>query len=81
MSCNRAAAGIGDYSDFYESDPRADVSAVIAQMVYNQIVSEAYHECPLCDCSAITRGCSHPNVFCPDCGLQMIQMDQKDDEE
>lgn len=84
MSCKRktmAAAMPGRVTDFYESDPRTDIGAVIAQMVYDQIVSEAYHECPLCDCHAITRGVAHPNVFCPDCGLQMIQLDRKDDAE
>ncbi len=81
MSCRRPAAGIGEFGDFYEADPRTDVGAVIAQMVYEKIISEAYHECPLCDCSAITRGHEHPKVFCPDCGLQMIQVDRKDDVE
>lgn len=81
MSRNRAAAGVGEFRDFYEADPRTDIGAVIAQMVLDKIISEAYHECPLCDSSAITRGVQHPKVFCPDCGLQMIQLDRKDDEE
>ena len=81
MSCNRAAASIGQYTDLYEPDPRSDIGAVISQMVYDKIISEMYHECPLCDCSALTRGLQHPKVFCPDCGLQMIQVDRKDDVE
>lgn len=81
MSCNRPSAGLGEFSDFYEADPRTDISAVICQMIHEKIISEMYHECPLCDCSAVTRGTQHPKVFCPDCGLQMIQVDRKDDEE
>ena len=81
VSRSRPSAGLGEFTDFYESDPRTDISAVISQMILDKIISEAYHECPLCDCSALTRGVQHPKVFCPDCGLQMIQVDRKDDVE
>lgn len=38
---------------------------------------EVYHECPLCDNSAVSRGAVHSILICPACGLDMIMSDRK----
>jgi hypothetical protein len=69
-----AAALEGDIADFLgEADEDMCVGKVMAKICY-----EAYHECPLCDCTAITRGAAHPMVICPSCGLEMMMSARKD---
>ena len=42
--------------------------------------SDVYHECPLCDMSAISRGSVHSVLICPKCGLEMMVFLRKEAE-
>jgi uncharacterized protein (DUF983 family) len=42
---------------------------------------EMYHECPLCDMSAISRGAVHSVLVCPKCGLDMIVSTNRSEDE
>lgn len=72
-----AAAMSGHLEDFMREDT-AEEDGLLVGRVMGRVCYEAYHECPLCDCSAITRGEAHPMVICPSCGLEMMMSARKD---
>jgi hypothetical protein len=77
---NPLAAAMACDLDAFVNGAEQENAGLFVGQVLGRICYEAYHECPLCDCTAITRGPAHPMVICPNCGLEMMVSDKKDEE-
>jgi hypothetical protein len=77
-----AAALAGDLQDFVcdSEDWFVHYGHGTCLPVTEVVRSDMYHECPLCDMSAISRGAVHSVLICPTCGLEMMISMRKESE-